>query len=152
MCATMIVDETEQEKWNKVQAERYRRIAENEVRVEEYMVEDAEYIITAYGTSARVAKSAIKMLREKGIKAGLIRPISVWPFPYESLKRLNAERVKEILCLELSIPAQLVEDIKLGVEGRIPISTYGRSAGKIFTAEEVAEQIEMLVAKNGREA
>lgn len=152
MCATMIVDETEQEKWNKVQAERYRRIAENEVRVEEYMTEDAEYVITAYGTSARVAKSAIKMLREKGIKAGLIRPISVWPFPYESLKRLNAERVKEILCLELSIPAQLVEDIKLGVEGRIPISTYGRSAGKIFTAEEVAEQVEMLVAKNGREA
>lgn len=147
MCATMIVDEKEQEKWNRVQAERYQRIADNEVRVEEFMVDDAEFIITAYGTSARVAKTAIKLLREKGIKVGLIRPITVWPFPYESLKKLDDKKVKEILCLELSIPAQLVEDIKLGVEGRIPIATYGRSAGNIFTAEEVAEQVEALAAK-----
>ena len=148
MCATMIVNEAEQEKWNKVQAERYKRIADNEVRVEEYMVEDAEYVIVAYGTSARVAKSAIKMLREKGLKVGLVRPIVVSPFPYESLKKLDETKVKGVLSLELSIPAQLVEDVKLGIEGRIPISTYGRSAGMIFTAEEVAEQVELMAAKD----
>lgn len=107
-------------------------------------MDDAEYVITAYGTSARVAKTAIKILREKGIKVGLIRPITVWPFPYDSLRKLDENKVKSILCLELSIPAQLIEDIKLGTEGRIPIETYGRSAGNIFTAEEVAEQIEKL--------
>ena len=148
MCATMIVNEAEQEKWNKVQAERYKRIADNEVRVEEYMVEDAEYVIVAYGTSARVAKSAIKMLREKGLKVGLVRPIVVSPFPYESLKKLDETKVKGVLSLELSIPAQLVEDVKLGIEGRIPISTYGRSAGMIFTAEEVAEQVELMAAND----
>ena len=148
MCATMIVNEAEQEKWNKVQAARYQRIMDNEVKVEEYMVEDAEYVIVAYGTSSRVAKSAIKMLREKGIKVGLIRPIVVSPFPYESLKKLDPNQVKEVLSLELSIPAQLVLDVQLGLEGKIPVSTYGRSAGMIFTAEEVAEEVEKLVAKN----
>ena len=148
MCATMIVNEAEQEKWNKVQAERYQRIMDNEVKVEEYMVEDAEYVIVAYGTSSRVAKSAIKMLREKGIKVGLVRPIVVSPFPYESLKKLDPNQVKEVLALELSIPAQLVLDVQLGLEGKIPVSTYGRSAGMIFTAEEVAEEVEKIVAKN----
>lgn len=148
MCATMIVNEPDQEEWNRVQAQRYERIAKNEVRVEEYMTEDAEYIITAYGTSARIAKSAIRMLRQKGIKAGLIRPITLWPFPYDSLKKLNDKKVKEILCLELSIPAQLVEDIKIGIEGRIPVTTYGRSAGMIFTAEEVADQVQKLAAEH----
>lgn len=152
MCATMIINEAEQEKWNMIQAARYKKIEENEVRVEEYMTEDAEYVITAYGTSARVAKSAIKILREKGIKAGLIRPIALWPFPYGSLRKLDKDRVRKILCLELSIPAQLVEDIKLGVEGRIPIETYGRSAGNIFTAEEVAEQVEKMAAEQDRRA
>lgn len=148
MCATMIVNEAEQEQWNKVQAARYERIAQNEVRAEEYMLDDAEYVIAAYGTSARVAKSAVRMLREKGIKAGLIRPITLWPFPYQCFKKLNEKQVKDILCLELSIPPQLIEDIKIGIEGRIPITAYGRSAGMIFTAEEVTEQVEKLVGKN----
>lgn len=145
MCATMIVNEAEQEKWNMVQAQRYRNIEEHEVRVEEYMTEDAEYMIVAYGTSARVAKTAVKLLRERGKKTGLIRPIAVWPFPYDSLRKLDSNKVKKILCLELSIPAQLIEDIRIGIEGRIPIETYGRSAGNIFTAEEVALQVEKMM-------
>lgn len=145
MCATMIVNEAEQEKWNIVQAERYRRIEKSEVRVEEYMTEDAEYMIVAYGTSARVAKTAVKILRERGVRTGLIRPITVWPFPYGSLRKLDSKKVKKILCLELSIPPQLVEDIRIGIEGRIPVETYGRSAGNIFTAEEVALQVENMI-------
>ena len=140
--ATMITNEMDQEQWNRVQAERYATIAKNELQVEEYMVDDAEYVIVAYGTSARVAKSSIRQLREKGIKAGLIRPITVWPFPYESLQKLDETQVKGILCLELSIPALMVEDVERGVQGRIPIATYGRSAGIVFSSEEVAEQME----------
>ena len=140
--ATMITNEMDQEQWNRVQAERYATIAKNELQVEEYMLDDAEYVIVAYGTSARVAKSSIRQLREKGIKAGLIRPITVWPFPYESLKKLDETQVKGILCLELSIPALMVEDVERGVQGRIPIATYGRSAGIVFSSEEVSEQVE----------
>ena len=137
----MITNERDQENWNRVQAERYAAIEKNEVQVEEYMVDDAEYVIVAYGTSARVAKSTIRQLREKGIKVGLIRPITVWPFPYESLKKLDETKVKGILCLELSIPALMVEDVDRGVQGRIPIATYGRSAGIVFSSEEVEEQM-----------
>ena len=99
-------------------------------------------MIVAYGTSARVAKSTIRQLRGKGLRVGLIRPITVWPFPYESLKKLDETKVKGILCLELSIPALMVEDVDHGVQGRIPIATYGRSAGIVFSSEEVAEQLE----------
>ncbi|MBR6500337.1 MAG: 3-methyl-2-oxobutanoate dehydrogenase subunit VorB [Firmicutes bacterium] len=146
--ATMITDEREQEQWNKVQAARYATIAEKEVQVEEYMMEDAEYVIVAYGTSARVAKSTIRQLRDKGIKAGLIRPITVWPFPYDSLKKLDEKQVKGILCLELSIPALMVEDIERGVQGRIPIATYGRSAGIVFSSEEVEEQMMLHIEQD----
>ncbi|MBQ1216307.1 MAG: 3-methyl-2-oxobutanoate dehydrogenase subunit beta, partial [Firmicutes bacterium] len=146
--ATMITDERDQEQWNKVQAARYATIAEKEVQVEEYMMEDAEYVIVAYGTSARVAKSTIRQLRDKGIKAGLIRPITVWPFPYDSLKKLDEKQVKGILCLELSIPALMVEDIERGVQGRIPIATYGRSAGIVFSSEEVEEQMMLHIEQD----
>lgn len=142
---SMLPVESEQEQYNMKMDVMYRGWQENEVMVEEYLLEDAEYVIVAYGTSARIAKSAIAMLREKGIRVGLIRPITLYPFPYDSLKKLDSNQVKKIMCLELSIPAQIIEDVKIGIEGRIPITTYGRSAGMIFTTEEVAAQIEYIV-------
>ena len=108
MCATMIVNESEQEKWNIVQAARYKKIADNEVRVEEYMTDDAEYLITAYGTSARVAKSAIRILREKGIKqadSGITRclpvllPVSGACTGIDSIDRNREHRVFSIQLL-----------------------------------------------------
>ena len=140
--ATMITNEHDHEQWNRVQAQRYATIEANELLVEEYMIEDAEYVIVAYGTSARVARSSVRQMREKGVKVGLIRPVTVWPFPYASLKKLDEKQVKGILCLELSIPALMVEDVERGVQGRIPIAIYGRSAGIIFSSEEVTEQME----------
>ncbi|MBR6451391.1 MAG: 3-methyl-2-oxobutanoate dehydrogenase subunit VorB [Lachnospiraceae bacterium] len=145
-CATMIVNEADHEKWNIVQAEKYERMKVNEVRVEEYQLEDAEYVIAAYGTSARIAKTAIKLLRAKGIKVGLIRPITVWPYPYESFRKLDSKQVKGVLCLELSIPAQMVEDVELGLQGRIPVRTHGRAAGMTFTAEDVCDLIEEMAS------
>ncbi|MCB5720905.1 3-methyl-2-oxobutanoate dehydrogenase subunit VorB [Intestinibacter bartlettii] len=134
----------QQEYLNKKLAEMYELWNEKEIKVEEYMIDDAEYVFVAYGTSARVAKSVIKQLREKGEKVGLIRPITLYPFSYDSLKKLDSNKVKKVICIELSIPVQVVEDVKIGIEGRIPIETYGRSAGIIFTPEEVIEFFESV--------
>ena len=143
--ASMLPVEAEQEMYNKKMEKMYQKWEEEEYLSEEYMLDDAEYVIAAYGTSARIAKSAIKMLREKGVKVGLVRPITLYPFPYVSLRKLDEKKVKKVLCLEMSIPAQLVEDLKIGLEGRIPIHCYGRSAGMIFTTEEVVEEVEKMV-------
>lgn len=142
---SMLPVEAEQELYNKKMEQMYKKWEQEEYMSEEYMLEDAEYVIAAYGTSARIAKSAIKMLREEGIKVGLVRPITLYPFPYVSLQKLDEKKVKKVLCLEMSIPAQLVEDLKIGLEGRIPIHCYGRSAGMIFTTEEVVEEVEKMV-------
>ncbi len=127
----------------------YDHWAESEVRVEEYLLDDAEYILTAYGTSGRVARSVVDIMREEGHKFGLIRPILVNPFPYKSFERLDYGRVKAVLDIEMSIPAQMVEDVKLGVLGRTPIYTCLRSCGEVMTqgfalakARELVEQFE----------
>ena len=142
---SMLPVESEQELYNKKLAAMYQKWEETEFLKEEYLLEDAEYVIAAYGTSARIAKSAIQILRGKGVKVGLFRPITLYPFPYDSLRKLDEKQVKKVLCLEMSIPAQLVEDLKIGLEGRIPIACYGRSAGMIFTTEDVVEEIERQI-------
>ncbi|MCQ2560746.1 MAG: 3-methyl-2-oxobutanoate dehydrogenase subunit VorB [Clostridia bacterium] len=142
---TMITNEVDHEEWNKVQAAKYEKMAEELVRCEEFMMEDAEYVMVAYGTSARVARNAVISLREQGIKAGLIRPILIWPYPYEALRKLDPAKVKNIFCLELSIPAQMVEDVRFGVYDRIPVTTYGRSAGLTFSEEDVEELVKKTI-------
>lgn len=110
---------------------------EKEARAEEYMVEDAELILTAYGISARICKSAVKLLRAEGIKAGLIRPITVHPFPAAAYDRLDYHRVKAILDVEMSIPAQMLEDVQAAVLGRCPIETCLCSGGNILSRDAV---------------
>ena len=111
------------------------------------MVEDAEYVIAAYGTSARIAKTAIQNLRAEGLKVGLIRPITLSPFPYDSFDKLDYDRVKNILCVEMSIPCQVVEDVKIGVAKRAPIDTLTHSAGIVFTADELEDAVKKLAGK-----
>lgn len=101
----------------------------SEAEAELYLVEDAEVVITAYGISARIAKSAVDALREEGIKAGLVRAKTVYPFPYDAYNKINYDVCKGIVDVEMSIPAQFVDDVKIAVDGRAPISTYLRSAG-----------------------
>ena len=109
-------------------AERYELIKRNETRVEEFMMDDAEYCIAAYGTTARIAKSAVKKARAKGIKAGVIRPITVWPFPSEAYAKA-ADKVKAFLGVEMSA-GQMVEDVRLAVArketGSLSMERYGR--------------------------
>ena len=148
MIVTSILSpEENQEKYNMLKAKMYEHWDETESRVEEYLTEDAEIIITAYGTSARIAKTAIQNLRSMGIKVGLIRPITISPFPYKSFDHLDYNKVKNILCVEMSIPCQLIEDVKLGVARRADVSTLLHSAGIIFTSDELEEEIIRICGK-----
>lgn len=117
----------------------YRRIEENEVRFQEYFTEDAEYLIVAFGSVARICLKAIEDAREKGIRIGLLRPITLWPFPYKEIARL-AGQMKGILTVELNA-GQMVEDVRLAVEGRIPVTHFGRMGGIVPNPGEVLEAL-----------
>ncbi|MBQ2714788.1 MAG: 3-methyl-2-oxobutanoate dehydrogenase subunit VorB [Clostridia bacterium] len=119
----------------------YAEMKKNETAVEEYMCEDAEIVLTGYGTVARIAKSAVHMLRAKGIKAGLIRPITLYPFPDEAYARIAGNGIcREMLCVELSM-GQMIEDVKLSVNGKVPVEFYGRVGGNVMTAEDIVKKV-----------
>lgn len=117
-----------------------QEMIKSEVRVETYLVEDAEVVIAAVGTVARIAKTAIKALREKGVKVGLIRPITVFPFPYGTFEEI-AERVGKVLVVEMNL-GQMLEDVRLGVCGKAEIRFYGRTGGMVPTYDEIAVEAE----------
>lgn len=121
---------------------RYELIKQNETRVEEYKMEDAEYCIAAYGTTARVAKSAVNKAREMGIKAGIIRPKTVWPFPSEAFYKA-ADQVKGFLTVEMSA-GQMVEDVRLAVNGKKPVEFYGVMGGFLPTPNAILEKLIQL--------
>ena len=123
------------EELNQRIAARFSQARENEVRWEEYGADDAEIVLAAYGISARVCKTAIDDLAEDGIKARLIRPISLFPFPVEPFREWS-ERVSRIISVELSM-GQLIEDVRLAVEGRCPVDLVGHSGGVMLTPDEV---------------
>lgn len=120
--------------------EKYALIEEKEVRWVEERCEDAELIITAYGTPARIALSAIELLRAEGLKVGLFRPITLWPYPTKALRALaEKDAVKSILDVEMSSTGQMLDDVRIAVEGRKPIRYLGHAGGMIPTVEEMAE-------------
>lgn len=126
--------------------ERYKKyeiIQNEEARAEEYMCEDADVIIAAYGTIARVAKSAIARSRAEGMKVGLIRPITLWPFA-SSVFAKYADRVRSFLTVEMSM-GQMIEDVKLAVGNSAPVDFYGRTGGMIPTPEEIVEKLRTML-------
>jgi len=125
--------------------DRYKYIEENETMYEEYMMDDAEICIAAFGIAARVAKNAINEARNQGIKVGLIRPITLWPFPNEPFKKA-ADKVKEIISVELSM-GQMIDDIRLASECKVPVTLCNRVGGMIPSPEQVLEAI--INANNG---
>ncbi len=117
----------------------YRKIQENEVRFSEFMCDDAEYIIVAFGSIARICHKAIEELRARGVKIGLLRPITLWPFPSKEIEALS-KKVKGILCVEINA-GQMIEDVKLAVEGRVPVYHFGRLGGIVPNPSEVEEAV-----------
>ena len=119
----------------------YKEVTENEQQWEYYNCENAEFIITAFGTVARIAKSAINELKEQGINVGLVRPITVWPFPYDAVsKAVNAESVKAVLDVELN-EGQMLQDVKLAVNGAKPVDFYGHCGSQMPTTDEIVTKI-----------
>ena len=127
------------EKTNFERYERYETIKENEVMYEEYMMEDAEICVVAFGIAARVSKNAINEARAKGIKVGMIRPITLWPFPEKAIAAA-AEKAKKFISVELSM-GQMIEDIRLAVNGKAPVTLCNRTGGMIPAPEQVLEAI-----------
>ncbi len=130
------------EEWNISRYERYRIIERDEVMYEEYMTDDAEICIVAFGIAARIAKNAIIEARKKGIKAGLLRPITLYPFPKKPLAKI-AERAKAFLSLELNM-GQMVDDVKLAIGCKKPVYFYGRTGGVLMRPEEVVDTLEKI--------
>ena len=118
---------------------KYKAIEENEVRYEEIMCEDAEYLLVAFGSSARICQKACQIAREKGIKLGLLRPITLWPFPTKAIAEY-ANKVKAMLTVELNA-GQMVEDVRLAVNGKVPVEHYGRLGGIVYTPDEIVEAV-----------
>ena len=109
------------------------------------MCDDAEIVVVAFGAASRVARTAVREARAKGIKAGLLRPITLWPFPTKAIDQVIENGAKSFLSVELNM-GQMVEDVQLAANGRADINFFGRTGGVIPTPEEVLEQIERIAA------
>jgi 2-oxoglutarate ferredoxin oxidoreductase subunit alpha len=124
--------------------EKYAQITENEVRFEEYACEDAEIVVAAYGTVARIMKNVIAMGKKEGLRIGMIRPKTVWPFPYEAYAAAaKRDNVKALFCVEMSA-GQMVEDVRLAVDGRKSVHFYGRLGGAIPEPGEILNEIKKI--------
>lgn len=134
------LDSEAHEQFNHRLQVKYRELEEKEVRFETTDVDDADYLIVAYGSSARISAAAIEILRNKGIKVGLLRPITLYPFPTKEIQRL-APKMKGILSVEMS-SGQMVEDVRLAVEGKVKVEHFGRYGGVVHSPDEVAEALE----------
>jgi len=119
--------------------EKYKMIQRDEVRCETYQTDDAETVIAAYGITSRICKSVVNKLRSEGSKMGLFRPITLWPFPYEQVRKLT-EHVKRFLVVELNT-GQMVEDIRLGLEGTAKVGFLGKVGGLLPTEREIEHKI-----------
>jgi 2-oxoglutarate ferredoxin oxidoreductase subunit alpha len=119
--------------------EKYKHIMETEQRAEEYLMDDAEIILVAFGASSRISHSAVDMARKQGIKAGLIRPITLWPYPEKFIKK-HVGHAKAFLSVEMNM-GQMVEDVRLAVENKKPVHFFGRTGGMVPTPKEVLAEI-----------
>lgn len=137
------LDPAGQEKLNLVLQEKYRKIEENEVRYEMIDCDDADYIFVAFGLSARICQKAIHLAREKGIKVGLFRPITLFPFPKQQIRELG-NKIKGFLVVEMNA-GQMIEDVQLSVGCNIPIKHFGRFGGIIPTPDEVVNALETKI-------
>jgi 2-oxoglutarate ferredoxin oxidoreductase subunit alpha len=130
---------------NKLQ-DRYEQVQKVEVLCEQYEIDGAEIIVVAYGVAARIVRGAVSKAREEGIKAGWIRPITLWPFPTEQISRA-AEEFRIFLTVEMS-NGQMVEDVKLAVAGKAPVLLYGRPGGGVPTVDEIFDKIKQLTLRH----
>lgn len=124
---------------------KYADIEKNEIRYETYQCEDAEMILVAYGTTARIVRTAIEQCARLGIRVGMLRPISLYPFPYHAFDPM-IDQVKAFLTVEMSM-GQMVEDVRLGVNGRKPVHFYGRTGGNVPLPNDIVTQVQAILGR-----
>lgn len=124
---------------------KYKEIEDKEVRYETKDLEDAEYAIVAFGSAARISQKAMETARKQGLKVGLFRPITLWPFPKKEIGELS-KKVKGILVVEINA-GQMVFDVRGAVEGRVPVDQYGRLGGIVPDPDEIVEALNKLKAQ-----
>lgn len=142
---TLFLDSYQMEETNLGLQKKYREIEANEVRYEEVNCENIDYLIVAFGSSARISQKAIQIAENEGLKVGMLRPITLWPFPYEAINKY-AGKVKGILTVEMNA-GQMVEDVRLAVSGAVPVEHFGRLGGIIPTPNEVANALKQKLVK-----
>lgn len=147
---SLYLDPAELEKQNFARYDRYKLVEENEVMYEEYRMEDAEVCLVSFGIAARVSKNAVDEARGQGLKVGLLRPITLWPFPKEALLKA-ADRVRSFISVELSM-GQLIEDVQLATECKRPVLLCNRSGGMIPTLQNVLDAIDNAIKQGGEPA
>jgi 2-oxoglutarate ferredoxin oxidoreductase subunit alpha len=144
---SLYMAEGELEQRNNALQEKYRTMKMRDVRYQTYAVEDAELIVVSFGIAARIATAAVRMLREDGMKIGHFRPITLFPFPEQQLRELAGPH-RRFMTVELNA-GQMVEDVRLAVNGRSEVLFYGRPGGAIITPEELYEQLKGAVKEKG---
>ncbi len=141
---SLYIKPEDMEEKNKHLQEKFKKIAKNEVRFEEYNTDDAEIIITAFGLTSRIAKKTVELGREAGIKIGLFRPISLWPFPWDKLGEIASKNtVQSFISVEMNA-GQMIEDVKLAVCGKKPVYFYGRMGGIVPDPDEIFKKIKEI--------
>jgi len=143
MVRSLLMDEGALEEHNMKLNKKYEKMRKVEVKVETDNLEDAEVVLVGYGTSARICKEAMEIARQKGIKVGLVRPITLWPFP-EKVIAENVNRLKAFLVIEMSL-GQMVEDVRLATNGKCPVYFYGKPGGGIPEVDVIVERIEKIL-------
>lgn len=136
---SLILDPMEEEEHNWKLMRKYEKISKEEVKWEAFSVEDAKMVVVAFGIAARIAKGALKRVRDEGLKVGLLRPITLWPFPSKALKEL-AKKVKHFFVFEMNM-GQMVEDVRLALDGSGEVHFYGRPGGVVLTPLEISRVI-----------
>jgi 2-oxoglutarate ferredoxin oxidoreductase subunit alpha len=132
------------EMFNKQMAEKYKVWERDEMRWEEYQLEDAEFVIFAYGSVSRICRAAVKQLRREGYKVGMFRPITLFPFPVRQIAALDYRRIKKALCVEMAVPGQMADDVERALPHTMALEQYGRSGGCIVMPSEVVAKVKEL--------
>jgi len=146
VCSLKLIPDTALEDHNIKLQEKYDLITERVHRAETYLSEDADWLIVAYGTSARIARKAVDRLRDEGVKVGLFRPLTLWPFPEKELFSTGS-KVRKILTVEMSM-GQMVEDVKLTMNGTVEVDFHGRAGGAVPALDDIIERIKSYEREN----
>ncbi len=146
LISSIFLDPDELEEHNRKLQQKYQRLQEKEVRYEDYYLDDAKFVIVAYGIVSRMVRSAVEQLRNEGLKVGMLRPITLFPFPKNQVKEL-ADRGAAFLVTEMS-NGQLIDDIRLSSEMKVPVYFYNRMGGNVPSTEELVEQIKIHYQKS----